>query len=363
MPGPTQDLINRCYAIIARCDHFHSLQSLQAVFISQELRPFRDRLRKADNLNERIRLNVAYLLYQKTADGRHAFVLFLETLRSLVGTGDALYDDIEALRNEFKQSLGQVNRIDVPYVVAAMTRTEADALQSGEVFEGTRIAQIERNRFNALTPFLPEGWIEDYGELHDDWKLHADHNSIMGTVLDEMFAQINHCLRQPQNLPVIDGISFSEPFFLPEQQIKTWEHLRQSGGLLVVDAISLFYPPIREALKQSTLTSREEMAVLVLSPLDFHVAPINSHVKNLVIEEMPMTFARFGEHLDYKYEMGIGDLCGIQRWLFTLFSNPADMAESIQKRRVDLNRMRFRKDAPPQTGRMSQTIFQQSEVG
>jgi len=362
MPGPTQDLINRCYAVLARCDQFSSLHSLRAVFVSEELLPFRDRLRDAHSLDERVRLNVDYLLYQKTTDGRHIFTLFLQALRPSSEI-DALYGDLEDLRGGFEQSLGQVNRIDVPYVVAAMTRIEADALQSGGVFRDPRIAPIESDRFNALVPSLPEGWIEDYGERRHEWKLHADHSSVMGTVLDEMLAHINRCLRQPQNLPVIDGIPFSEAFFSAERQGETWEYLRQSGGLLIVDAISLFYPPIRQALMQSTLASGEQMAVLVLSPLDFHAAPVNGCIADLVTQEMPMTFARFARHLDHRYEMGIGDLCGVQRWLFALFSSPEDMAGIIQKRKVDLNRGRFRSQAPLLTGRMSGAIFRQSEVG
>jgi len=361
MPGPTQDLINRCYTILARCDHFSSLHSLQAVFVSEELRPFRDRLRDAQSLDERIRLNVDYLLYQKTTDERHVFTLFLQALRPSSQI-DALYGDLEGLHNEFDQSLGQVNRINIPYVVAAMTKTEAEMLQSGTVFQDPRIAPIERDRFNALFPSLPGGWIDDYGERRDDWKLHADHRSVISTVLGDMFADINRCLRQPTNLPVIDGVSFSERFFSPEQQGDAWERLRQSGGLLIIDAISLFYPPIRQALVRSRLDAGDQMAVLVLSPLDFHTMPINGQVKNLVADEMPMTLARFAEHLDHRYEMGIGDLCGVQRWLFTLFSKPEDMAGIIQERKKALRLRQFRNQAPPTTDRMGGTIYRESEV-
>jgi len=361
MPGPTQDLINRCYAVLTRCDQFNSLLSLRAVFVSEELLPFRDRLRDAHSLDERVRQNVDYLLYQTTTGGRYIFTLFLQALCP-PSEIDALHGDLVNLRSEFEQSLGQVKRINVPYVVAAMTRTEADALQSGAVFQDPRIAPFEQGRFEAVKPFLPEHWITDYGGRRDDWKLHADQSSMIGKVLDEMFAHINLCLRQPQNLPVIDPIPFSDEFFSSEKQGETWEYLRQSGGILIMDAVSLFYPPIRQALLQSALVSGEQMAVLVLSPIDFYAVPVNDRVKDLVAEEMPMTFARFAKHLDYRYEMGVGDLWGVQRWLFTLFSNPTDMAASVQQRKVDLNRVRFRTQAPLPTGKMSGMIFRQSEV-
>lgn len=361
MPGPTQSLINRCYAVLAQCDHFSSLRSLQAVFVSKELYPYRNSLKDGDSPDERIRLNVDYLLYKKTTDERHVFTLFLQALRPSSQI-NALYGDLESLCNEFEQSLGQVNRINIPYVVAAMTRTEAEILQSGTVFLDSHIAPIERDRFDALLPSLPVSWIEDYGEKRDDWKLHADHHSVIGTVLGDMFADINRCLRQPHNLPVLDGVPFSEKFFSLEQQGEAWESLRQSGGLLIIDAISLFYPPIRQALVRSRLDAGDQMAVLVLSPLDFHTMPINGQVKNLVAQEMPMTLARFAKHLDHRYEMGIGDLCGVQRWLFTLFSKPEDMAGIIQERRKALRLMQFRNQAPPITDRMGETIYRESEA-
>lgn len=362
MPGPTQDLISRCYAVLMRCDQFGSFQSLRAVFVSEELLPFRDRLRDAASMDERVRLTVDYLLYQPTMDGRNVFPLFLQALRP-VNEMDTLHGDLEGLRSEFEQSLGQVNRIPVPYVVVAMKQSEAAGLQSGAVFEDPRIAPIERDRFNALVQSLPDGWLEDYGDQRDEWRLHADHDSVIGAVLDEMFAHINRCLRQPDNLPILDGVSYSEEFFSPEQQAETWEYLGQSGGLLIIDAVSLFHPLIRQALMQSTLASSEQMAVLVLSPLDFYAAPVNTHVAGLITDEMPMTFARFAKHLNHRYEMGIGDLCGMQRWLFTLFSSPEDMAGLIQKRKKDVNRRRFLNQAPPLSGRMSRAIFRQSEVG
>lgn len=359
MPAITQDLINRCYAVLKRCDQFQSMASLRAVFVTQELQPFREGLRDAESIEGRVQLNVEYLLYQKIDDGQYVFVVFLDTLRSSC-TGKALHDDLRDLQNEFGQSLGQTNRIPVPFVVAAMNRSEADSLQSGMVFDDPRIAPIERDRFNTLTPFLPEGWQQDYGEQRDDWKLHADHRTVIGTVLRDMFADINYDLRQSRGLPVIDGISYSERFFSSEQQGEAWDDLQISGGLLIVDAISLFYPPIRQALVLSTVAFSDQIAVLVLSPLDHHAAPVNGHITELVRQEMPMTFARFAKHLDHRLEMGIGDLCGVQRWLFTLFSRPEDMAEILQKRTVDLNRRRMRGQAV--TGKMPGVIFRQNEV-
>jgi hypothetical protein len=364
MPGPTQDLINRCYAVLERCEQFETSDYLRSVFVSDELSPFRNHVKDdAPSISARVRLTVDYLLYQRTADDRHAFVIFLEVLRSSVKSGNALHNHIDALCSEFAQSLSQVSRINLPYVVVAMTEDEAGTLQSGDVFEDTKIAPFERDRFNTLAPSLPEGWVKDYGEQRDNWKLHTDHSSVMAVVLNEMFAHVNRCLRQPHNLPVIDGVSYSEAFFSADQQVETWDRLRRSGGLLVVDAISLFYPPIRKILQKSALISNEQIAFLVLSPLDFHASPINGQVEALVKEEMPVPFERYNDYLEHRYEIGSGNLRSVRRWLFNLFHKPEDMAGSIQRSKKNEGLKRFSSQESRTGGKMGATIYRQREVG
>ena len=369
MSGPSQELINRCYTILARCEQFSSLNNLRAVFVSEELRPFRDRLLDAKSVDERIRLNVDYLLDQMTADRRHVFPLFLQALLP-ASEKDALYSELEHLRVEFEQALGQVDRIVVPYVVAAMTRSEADSLQTGQVFQDREIAPVERERFETLRPALPGSWVKDYGERRDEWRLHTDHKSVIGQVLDMVFDEINYQLRQPENLPLIAGDSLSEKFFSPEHQGKSWEYLRRSGGLLIVDVISLFYPSIRKALVDSGLAARDEIAVLILSPLDFHALPANNCISELIKKEWALIFTRFARNLDHRYEMGSGNLYGIQRWLFNLFSRPDDMATIIneRKKRSHLKKMRDkmrdkmrRERASASIGSMGRTIFHQRQ--
>ncbi len=353
----TQDLLDRCYATLERCYQFDSLDNLRTVFNSNELSPFRDHLPDDSSRAKRIRQTVDYLLYQRISDNRPVFPLFLKALRPSK-PGDVLYTDLDTLSDEFQRGLEQGSCVSVPYVVAAMKRQEAESLQNGAAFQGPKIAPIDRDRFNELLPQLPEHWMENYGTGREEWKLHADHSSVIGLVLNEMFEHINFCLGQPQNLQ-IDKKPLSEAFFSPEQQVEVWRELQQSGGLLIVDAISLFYPPILKALKDSALLSNEHIAVLVLSPLDFYVMPVNRHIIELIKEEMAVAYSRF-EELDHRYEMGIGDRSGIKRWLFTLFSKPENMAETIKNRRADSNRGRMRRQSTRDG--MPNVIFRQSEA-
>ena len=83
------------YESYVRCDQFRSLHILQAVFVSEELRPFRDRLREADNLDARIRLNVDYLLFHIVSISHYG-------LRKNLGTRKDVFRDRHVNYSYFK---------------------------------------------------------------------------------------------------------------------------------------------------------------------------------------------------------------------------------------------------------------------
>lgn len=96
------DLNNRCRIILIRCLEFQSDQTLRAVFVTNQLFPFRSGLRSAGSLRERVDLAVEYLLEQRLSDGRPALSVFLEALQSRYHKGDKLRDDLESLGNDVR---------------------------------------------------------------------------------------------------------------------------------------------------------------------------------------------------------------------------------------------------------------------
>ncbi len=74
------DLFERCYNVLRKCSEFDNHRSLQAVFVTTHLRPYRDSLPGAGDKATRVSLTVDYLLPKRTDDDQSAFAFFLTEL-------------------------------------------------------------------------------------------------------------------------------------------------------------------------------------------------------------------------------------------------------------------------------------------
>ena len=94
-----------CRSVLLRCREFESYRALRAVFITDELRPFRIGLREADNPGALVDLNLAYLLEQRLTGGRPVFPIFLTAFRDRYDPGDALREDLEDLLSQVEAAM------------------------------------------------------------------------------------------------------------------------------------------------------------------------------------------------------------------------------------------------------------------
>jgi hypothetical protein len=106
MPGLSEELYNRCRNTLLQCSEFDTDAAVRAVFVTDELRPFRDRLPSAGSRSERIDACLAFLADQRLRDSRAVLPLFLAALRDRYQEGDALRDELGALVKDVRQSLG-----------------------------------------------------------------------------------------------------------------------------------------------------------------------------------------------------------------------------------------------------------------
>ena len=97
MKGLPQDLHNRCRSALLQCSEFESNASLRAVFVTEELSPFRDGLPDTANKTDRVAQCLAYLLPKNLSDNRPLLPLFLEALRDRYHEGDALRGTLDTL--------------------------------------------------------------------------------------------------------------------------------------------------------------------------------------------------------------------------------------------------------------------------
>lgn len=91
------DLYKPCRDILCRCQEFRSYQNLRAVFVTEQLLPFRIGLQSADSPEELVDLCLDYLLAKHLRDGRSVLLLFISTLRDRYDPSDALHSNLNDL--------------------------------------------------------------------------------------------------------------------------------------------------------------------------------------------------------------------------------------------------------------------------
>jgi hypothetical protein len=105
MPGLPPNLYTLCRDTLCRCREFQSYQALRAVFVIEQLFPFRIGLPKADNPEEQVDLCLDHLIGRHTSDGQPVLPIFIATLRDRYEPGDALHDDLDDLSRAVQSAM------------------------------------------------------------------------------------------------------------------------------------------------------------------------------------------------------------------------------------------------------------------
>ena len=105
MPGLPGELHNRCQNTLLQCGEFDSHGSLRAVFVTDELYPFRSDLPEAASKAERVAKCLDYLLEQRGTGSCPVLAIFLTALRDRYMPGNALRDDLATLAEEVEATL------------------------------------------------------------------------------------------------------------------------------------------------------------------------------------------------------------------------------------------------------------------
>lgn len=234
-----------------------------------------------------------------------------------------------------------VDAIGLPFVAVAMTRKEADDLASEAIFDNPEVAPIERERFGALREALEEHGISDlpscYGESRNEWQpLTADQTTIRN-IIESVVNRLNDDRQQKERLPIIRPQYFSTEFLSPDDEWRgrTWDQLEELGCVLVVDAISMFHPLLRQTFLRSQFLGSSvgaggRISLVVVSPLSSNILKVNQLLEQELCSHMQRAFDRFAIHLDQFCEFGVGDPRHLRRWLFSILP---ETAKAVQGQR------------------------------
>ncbi|MGB0385941.1 MAG: hypothetical protein ACPGWR_14065 [Ardenticatenaceae bacterium] len=337
-------LVERCRQILLQCSQFDSYDSLQSFLVTTELRMHRRRVPRCNNRADQVDQTIAYLWQLKLMNGEPTFPIFLLRLRDRQDKNGPLYRELDDLHKQVLQVAS--NNITLPFVTVSMTKQELNELMTEKIFNDPTVPPVTQFRFRQFRRVLSKMGISDlspyYGAHREEWKpLIYPHTSIKQIVTD-MMNRVNHYLREPQQLPKLYPQFLSNDFFTEnrKKRIQTLRKLRQSGGIIIVDSISLFHPILAQILSSSDLGSNKRVAILVVSPINTNTLPINQLIEQTVDSYMQMTSVRFEEDFDKLCELGVGDLRTLRRWLYDILPETAKIAQSQRPNFDNSHKMR-----------------------
>jgi hypothetical protein len=104
------------------------------------------------------------------------------------------------------------------------------------------------------------------------------------------------------------------------ERSKSIHSLRDFGGVLVIDAISMFHPRLSTRIIKSSIDAYDHIAVVVVSPIDVTTQPVlenlNKYIEDNFNENMGQAYTRFHTELDHLCEIDLGNLRSLKRWFF-----------------------------------------------
>jgi hypothetical protein len=239
------------------------------------------------------------------------------------------------LRIAVERELSEIEYIDIPFVIVAMTHDEADDLVQETVFDNPAVAEVERTRFREFKEALREHGIDiatllpNYGESQGNWRPHIYQQNTVHEIISDIIDFVNQRRAEVPGIPPVRPQFFSSGFFTEDEhtRLETWDQLGQLGCVIIIDSISVFHPLLRRILLRSEMGSNERAAMLVLSPVNSSTMPVNQLIEREIGSQMQRAFARFDRHLDKLCEFGVGDLRALQRWLFSVLPEAADIVQ------------------------------------
>ncbi len=326
------EMLLKCHNVLIECNQFDSDRSLQAVFITNELTIFRDFLPQTDSKAQRVSETILFLLDKKLRDGRLVFPIFLEMLCKLHSPDDFRFRKLKELCSDIKKELSEVDIVDIPFVIVAMTRNEATALFEETVFERPDVAPSERLTFRAFKETLQESenavWISRYFEDRNQWNPHVGIEQTIRTMILEASDWLNTNVQAQSNSFLIRPLFLSQDFLGEDdkERVNTWEQLSQLVCVIIVDAISLFHPLIYRKLLQSEMSSNHQtaMGILILPP---KANSTNVFIEQEIQKRLQRASARFDQFNDNLCNFEVNRQRNFRIWLINILP---ELAEKIQ---------------------------------
>ncbi len=260
------------------------------------------------------------------------------------GLTDKLLDGIQEENphqyKKFKYILKkEPEEIVIPFVVVAMNKDDVATLQDETVFNDDELSLAACKRIKDYLQILSKDDLTDllnnYRDLREDWKPHKySQYSFYGEYPEDWkprrYSQSSikktncailncYCEQGYSQQTAILPDFISEDFFSDNEQQpykKAIMRLERSGGVMVIDAVSLLHPKLFRQLLNSGLISERKLAVIIVYPVSQNTLESNKLIENIICSQLYPAFHRFKVNCDPSFSIGVSDLRVFKRWLF-----------------------------------------------
>jgi hypothetical protein len=236
--------------------------------------------------------------------------------------------------------------VDVPIIILAMTKDEAESIQSGKIFDDPIVANNERNRFNELKKYIDINNIlaSNYSEDRDRWLPGIHLNETIEDIIIQVIDSINHNMANKIDYggQTINVRMLSTEFFINDsaKRVLIWKELGDSGALFIIDAISMFHPILRQMLMKSGLEMRENVGFIVINPLRSYANDERNPINNIFKEDLEYLYHRHSDKYDLLVELDIKDIISLKRSIYAMISK---ILPEIQSPKINKNNKEFLK--------------------
>lgn len=236
--------------------------------------------------------------------------------------------------SELQAQQPQNNAVEIPVVIVAMNKQQASELIQDRSIDG--YADFE-NLLNQFPEDEIHQWIGHYGDDREGWHPHACAEFPIREIVEQIIIESSH---SRSDSPTLLPQFCTSEFFSDDTEVQEgiWCQMSKNGGVVIIDAVSLFHPDIRQALADSELMSNDTMAIVVMSPIDPMMHQANQVLEGELRKRMKRAFARFHSRHDKMCEIGVGNLRSLKRWFAAILPDATASAQGLRPSPTRLDR-------------------------
>jgi hypothetical protein len=332
-----------CHTVFLKCNEFHSHAALKAVFIQSELSAFANNLPEGNSEAERVDALIGYLANKRLADGRLIISVFIESLQQKYNPIDKLFAELgELIDQNFEQS-GKILNLNI--VSIAMNAQEAQEFNSDDVIKHPNLSENARHQLQELKNACAQrgiDWLTHYKPERDNWTPFTEELTSIHDIVWDIATKANQKRCEIKASPILKPNFLSDDFFSKNVQTrsKVWNTLRDNGGVLLIDSLSLYHPILRVIFSKYNASSFREVATLIIYPERITLLPVNNIIEQDIQNEMEQEFVRYAQELDPFYEIGVGSFYSLQRHLLGILIKSADLLQGQHPKTDNIERVR-----------------------